>query len=195
VTAQGAGVGDASVGARWALLRDDERWRIPGVSLLAGVVLPTGRPPEQAGDPLAAGATGAGALQLSGGVQVERTWGPWLATAYATLTARAPRQVNGVTSQLAPRLSTGVVGGFAWQSGAAWSFGVAYAAEGDAWMSGESVPGSGNRSLTLSTALQVRVLEEARAVLSAFAAPPVPSTSAGNPAYVGGSASCVLGWD
>ena len=73
----GQGPGDAQAGVRWELLSVGEYVELPGVALIASVVGPTGRRPEEATDSLGASATGRGAWVLGLAASVERTSLPW----------------------------------------------------------------------------------------------------------------------
>lgn len=73
----GTGLGDVSAAARWEAISLGEYEWVPGLALLAQVVGPTGRRPEQATDALGATATGRGAWAASLGVVAEVTQLPW----------------------------------------------------------------------------------------------------------------------
>jgi hypothetical protein len=92
----GGGVGDVRASARIEILRDGAHGPVPGVALVAGVALPTGTPPEAAGDVLAAGATGTGTTAGTLGVELERRFERVFATLAGGIVARAPRTVGDV---------------------------------------------------------------------------------------------------
>lgn len=73
----GTGLGDVSAAVRWEPIALGEYEWVPGLALLAQVVGPTGRRPEQATDALGASATGRGAWAASLGVTAEVTSLPW----------------------------------------------------------------------------------------------------------------------
>lgn len=77
VSTVGTGVGDVSAMLRWDAVPLAEREWFPGIALVAQVVGPTGRRPEQATDVLGASATGRGAFQASLGVIGEVLELPW----------------------------------------------------------------------------------------------------------------------
>lgn len=101
----GGGVGDVAVSARWDVVETGERHPVPGVALLLGMVFPTGTPPEQARDALAAGATGQGSFEGLAGVGLENAWEPYFVAATFTAGLRAARQVGEVRQSFAPRLT------------------------------------------------------------------------------------------
>ena len=194
VATSGGGLGDIRGNVRWDLVRREDTYPWPGVALLGGLVAPTGTAPESASDPLAAGATGTGATQASGGVALEQTHGPWLAGWNGTVTWRAERHVGSVTSSLAPLWATGVVGAYAWTNGAALSLAASWEIEDRAHVDGVVVPGSSRRDLRLTTAFQLGLWSRARLVASLYGAPPIPVLSAGQPAIYGISFAVLVPW-
>jgi hypothetical protein len=182
LSSSGGGVGDVRLSARWEL-----GW----LSLLGGVVLPTGTPPERAGDALGAGATGTGAAQGWAGLGVEHWIGFWVLGGSATVAARADRDVMGLRSSLAPRLSASAYGGRAFGSTAVMALALTYAFEGDASIDGQRVPGTSRRLALASLALQLRLNDEMRLVSTVFAHPPIPSVNAGEPAFGGASLALI----
>lgn len=200
VSSVGGGFGDVRVALRWDALYANESAAVPGLAVLAGVVLPTGIAPERARGPLGVGATGTGAVQGWGGVAFEKTSGSWLAAFAGLVTLRAPRDVGeaggvgGATSALPPRWSASLVGAHVWESGFVVSAGSGFAYEGDASMAGRSVPGTSRRSLQLNVGVQVP-LGRARFVGSAFGTPPLPAVGAGELATAGLSLAVVVPLD
>lgn len=75
--ALGTGLGDVSAAVRWEAISLGEYEWVPGLAVIAQVLGPTGRRPEQAIDPLGASATGRGAFAASLGVVAEVTQLPW----------------------------------------------------------------------------------------------------------------------
>lgn len=193
-TSAGGGVGDVRASARWDLVHPEDAGAAPGVAVVGGVALPTGKPPEQSSDVLGTDATGTGTTQVWGGFALEKTWGPWLALAVATVNFRADREVNGTRSSIPPRLSVGLLTAHAWRSGVAVSFGATYALEDRARVDGVVVAGSARRALTLTTALQIPLGPAGRLVGTVFATPPVPALSAGDLAPLGISLALVKPW-
>lgn len=101
----GGGLGDVAVDARYDLVNSGERHPWPGVAVLAGVVLPTGTPPEAAGDALAAGATGQGSTEATVGLGLEWSREPYFVGATAAVGLRTARRVLGVRQTFAPRFT------------------------------------------------------------------------------------------
>jgi hypothetical protein len=107
----GGGVGDVRASGRVEILRGGV-WRyVPGLSLLAGVTLPTGTPPEQAAGPLAAGATGTGTFAAAIGLELERRWERAFGTLAVSVAQRAPRAVGPIRQGFSPELSALASGG------------------------------------------------------------------------------------
>ena len=190
----GGGLGDIGVGLRWTVVRKPDAYPWPALGLTGSATLPTGTPPESASDPVGAGATGTGATQLALGVTLEQARGPWFGALNGGVAWRAPREVLGVESHLAPQISVALVGGHAWVNGAAASLTVAHVAEGDANVSGMRVPNSARRLLTATAALQLRLGEGWRTVGQAWMVPPVGGVGAGDSAVAGASVAVVRGW-
>lgn len=191
-SAAGGGLGDLQLSTRWDLLYSSASR--PGFALLAGASAPTGRPPERAEDPLGAGATGTGTTQGWGGFAIEHIRGPWLYGGSMLVMMRAPRDIGPIHSSLAPRFTTALMGAHAWTSGLAVSLGASWDVEDRARANGAVVSGSARRALRVTSALQVRLGDEARLVASIYAIPPVPAVTAGEASSVGVSVAVVRPW-
>ncbi|MEM1007389.1 MAG: hypothetical protein AAGJ35_00160 [Myxococcota bacterium] len=70
----GAALGDIEFGARFELASLGEHGDWPGLAILAGVVIPTGRSPQQTSRPLASDVTTRGDWRVGIGVIVEKSW-------------------------------------------------------------------------------------------------------------------------
>ncbi|MES1172503.1 MAG: hypothetical protein ABUL77_04640 [Bacteroidota bacterium] len=101
----GGGLGDVAVSARYDVTRTGERRFVPGLAVLAGVVAPTGTPPESATGDLAADATGQGTFEGIVGGAVEQAFEPYFAALTLALGWRASRSVGGVRESFAPRFT------------------------------------------------------------------------------------------
>lgn len=193
-SSSGGGLGDVRGSVRWDPIEADEATLAPGLAVLAGIIAPTGTPPERAADALGAGATGTGTTQGWGGLAIEEISGPWLAALNGIVTLRADRNVGGTRSSLPPRFSTGLVGAHAWTSGFVLSAAASWAYEADASLDGKTVPGTSRRSLQLALGGQIPLGRGARLVASAFATPPIPAISAGDSATAGLSIATIVPW-
>ncbi len=147
----GQGLGDVNLGARWDFLQAGESEHIPGIALMAGITVPTGRPPEAATPPLLADATGIGAWQFVGGLALEQTFGHHLVVDLAGLVSqRLPRHVEGIVSTLGVQLFA--IGGVAWafDGGQALALSATFTGEQDASIDGVTVPESGRSETTVA---------------------------------------------
>lgn len=109
----GTGVGDVSVGARWDAIQLGQYEWVPGVAVLAQVVGPTGRRPEQASSVLGADATGRGAFAVSLGVALEYATAPWFTRLDVAGVYTAPfvRADTGQLQAFGPGLQASLSGG------------------------------------------------------------------------------------
>jgi hypothetical protein len=145
----GGGVGDVNMSARYDFFDAGRARYVPGIAALAGVTFPTGAPPESASPPLAADATGTGALQGNVGLAIEHTFGPWLVTLYGVVAKRAARTVHGSTSYLGAQWTGLLAVAYTFPREFAVALSASYAVEGDAELDGATVRGSSRRIPTL----------------------------------------------
>ena len=111
--ALGTGLGDVSAAVRWEAVSLGEYEWVPGLALLAQVVGPTGRRPEQAVDALGASATGRGAFAASLGAVAEVTKLPWFLRldVAGVYTATFVRSDTHQLQHFGPGLQLGLSGG------------------------------------------------------------------------------------
>lgn len=169
----GGGIGDVATNARYDFIRDGEFRYVPGLALLASVTAPTGRTPEAAKNDLGSDATGLGVWQWSAGLWCERSFGSWLISGAALVSARSSRTVSDLKSQLAPQITGLVAVGYSFTE----SFGVAgfgsYSAEGKVRIDGEPTEGTAKRLLRLNLASSLNVRELWRFQAGVFLDPPI----------------------
>ena len=91
----GGGLGDVQLSARYDFLFAGESVRIPGIAVLAGLGLPTGRAPEETTHPLGVEATGRGGVRAWGGLAIEQGFGPAFAQLQALLLHDVRRSADG----------------------------------------------------------------------------------------------------
>lgn len=159
-TSVGGGLGDVSLGVRWDLLRLGDYVELPGVAVLAGVVGPTGRRPEDALDSLGASATGRGSWQLSLGLAVEKAVAPWFVRLDGAFTWSAPfRRVDlPGWQQFGPSLQAGVSGGFeAWADRLVLAASLRYEHEWDLNLDGATVAQSAASTLSVVVSASLKV--------------------------------------
>lgn len=149
-TSVGTGLGDVSAAARWEAISLGEYEWVPGIAVVAQVLGPTGRRPEQATDALGATATGRGAWAASVGVVAEVTQLPWfvrldLAGVYNAPFVRADtRQVQN----FGPGLQVGLSGGRElFSERLVVALALRFEHEFPLWLDGKTVMASGSTGL------------------------------------------------
>ena len=193
-SAQSGGVGDINLGARYDFVLARESRYVPGIALLAGLTVPSGKPVESATQPLAVDATGIGALQGNVGLAVEQTWGAWLANVSGIVAQRATRNANGVSETLGSQVTgTGAVA-YTFRNESALGGVVSYAAEGNATLDGATDPNSHKRVLTLSAIGLYPLSDSVRIQGSLFLTPPVSTLGANQPATIGVTLTLLAGF-
>jgi len=110
----GGGLGDVAASARFDAVNAGERGRWPGVAIIAGLSLPTGRPLDEADtdDPLSASGTGTGSFEGTVGLALEEIIGSGFVSMTGWVSKRSARAAAGVEQSFAPRLSALVSGGY-----------------------------------------------------------------------------------
>jgi len=193
-TAHSGGVGDINLGARYDFALAGEARFVPGIAVLVGATFPTGRPPEEATQPLAVDATGIGAFQGNVGLALEQTWGPWLLNVSGILAQRATRSAQGVSETLGTQLTAIGALAYSFRSDLTLGFVGSYAAEGNAAINGVTDPDSHKRVLTLSGVALYPLTDALRIQGSLFLTPPVSSLGANQPASAGMTLTILMGF-
>jgi hypothetical protein len=186
----GGGLGDVNASVRYDFVWSHEYRYVPGLALLAGVTLPTGRAPESAKQPLGSDATGLGAVQANLGVAAERSFGAWFADAALLVAKRFDRTAHGVRSGLATQFTGIAAGGYAWPQTSA-ALAVTYAAEGDASLDGANVPSSAKRELRLTSSVTTSLSDTLRLRGGVFLDAPLDGLGQNEPDALGLSATFV----
>jgi hypothetical protein len=173
ITDAGGGLGDVNLAARWdfTLAGESDAW--PGVALLAGVTLPTGRAPDASTHVLAADATGIGAFQGNLGLALEQTFGSWLVDVTALVAQRTPRTANGVRTTLGTQLTFLGAVGYTFESESAVAFVASYTREADATIKGDEADGTGNAFTQLALTGMVPLDDRWRVQGSLYLQPPL----------------------
>jgi hypothetical protein len=190
----GGGIGDVNVAARWDFFVAGESRTIPGIGLLAGLTLPTGRAPEDTDTPLATGATGIGAFQVNGGLAVEQSFGPWLFNLTGIVAKRTPRTVQGIRSTLGTQLTFLGGAAYAFSNDASLAAIVSYSIEGDATVSGQEAADSGRRLLRTSAAGAYPFTDHLRLQGSVFFDPPFVFVDQNQLTTVGATLGVIVSW-
>lgn len=186
----GGGVGDVNASVRYDFVWAREDRYVPGLALLAGITLPTGRSPESAHEPLGSDATGLGAVQANLGVAAEQSFGPWFGNLSLLVAKRFDRSVHGLRSGLATQLTGIAAGGYAF-SETSLAAAVTFSTEGDASIDGRSVPRSAKRELRVSGTVTTSLSDTVRLRGGVFFDPPVNVLAQNEPDALGLSATFV----
>jgi hypothetical protein len=187
----GGGVGDINASVRYDFLLAGESRYVPGVALLAGVTLPTGRAPESATAPLAVDATGIGAWQANAALALEQIYGPWLINATAIVAKRTAR--FGQT--LGTQVTLLAAGAYTFDNDAAVALSASYAFEGDATSSdGTSVPDSSKRLTTLSLSVLWPLSDTWRLSGGLYLEPPISGLGSNQPSVTGLTLTVIRSW-
>jgi hypothetical protein len=160
------------------------------VALLAGVTLPTGKPPELASPPLAVDATGIGAYQINGALALEQTFGPWLVNATGLLAIRTPR----FGEQLAPQGTLLAAAAYTLPGDAALALSASYAFEGNASSAGAPVPSSSKRVTVITLSGLWPVTDAWRLLGGVYVDPPIDGLGSNQPAVGGLTLTVIRSW-
>jgi hypothetical protein len=110
-SAFGGGLGDVAANLRYDItFSGDDPW-IPGVAILTGVSVPTGRTVEESPDP--AGATGLGSYEPNLGVALEQVRGRMFLSLTGFVSKQTARTVGGRDVSFGPRVTGLLAGGYA----------------------------------------------------------------------------------
>jgi hypothetical protein len=187
----GGGVGDINASVRYDFLLAGESRYVPGVALLGGVTLPTGKPPESATPPLAVDATGIGAWQANVALALEQIYGPWLVNATGIVAKRTAR--FGQT--LGTQVTLLAAGAYTFDNDAALALSASYAFEGDATASdGTAVPDSSKRLTTLSLSLLWPLGDWWRLFGGLYVEPPISGFGSNQPSVSGLTVTVIRSW-
>lgn len=186
--AEGSGdLGDLQLAARWDFTLAGDHRVLPGVALIVGAVLPTGRAPEAAVKPLATDATGTGALQLAPALALEQAFGPALLTLQGSATWRSPHAAGTLTAQQGVAFALTATGAYVFESKLVLSLSATYAAELPARLDGVVVEGSGRASTRVGVAAGLPFAGKWRASGGVFSDLPLRGLGASQPAGAGAS--------
>lgn len=194
VSEVGTGLGDVNVGARYDVLNLDEKVHVPGIALLAGVTLPTGRAPEASARPLASDATGIGALQATVGLAAETSAGAWSFTLTGLVAKRAPRHVAGIRTVLAAQGSVLLAAAYTFASERILFASASYAWEGDADVEGQRVPWSARRIPVVGLGALAPLSRHVRIQGSLSVTPPFALLGSNQPASLALAATALYAW-
>lgn len=190
----GGGIGDINLSGRYDFTLAQEQRYIPGIALLAGITLPTGRPVDQARTPLATGATGAGTFQGTVGIAVEQAYGHWLLNLTGLLAARTTRSVQGIRETLGLQFTGLAAAAYAFGNDAGIALLASYAVEGSATINGAEDPATARRVLQVALAGVYPLTDRWRLQGSMFFNPPLSGFGRNQPSLAGTSLAVVRSW-
>lgn len=194
VTDAGAGFGDLQMSARWDVTDAGASVRIPGIAVLATLILPTGVPLEQATHPLSTDSTGTGAVQGGLGLALEQTFGKVLVNVTGSGTLHTARTVHGVRTLLGPSFNAFVALGYSFAAGPVAAITASYTGTLIARTNGVDEPGSARAQLRFALAGGYAFNDSWRMQAAVFGDPPARHFGQNQPAGVGGSAALFRIW-
>lgn len=187
----GGGIGDINGSVRYDFLLAGESRVVPGIALLAGLTLPTGRPPESATADLLVDVTGIGAWQANAALALEQLYGPWLFNATGIVAKRTSR--FGET--LGTQLSLLAAGAYSFSNDAALSLSVSYAFEGDTTADGGAdVPDSAKHLTTVTLSGLWPLDDKWRLLGGLFVEPPISGFGRNQPTISGLTLTIIRSW-
>lgn len=190
----GGGIGDINASARADFVLAGESRYVPGIALLAGATLPSGKPADSATNTLATDATGIGAFQGNFGLALEQTFGPWLVNLTGLVALRAPRTVGAIDAALSPQLTALAAFGYSFPNDAALALVISYTGEGDATLDGRTAPETSRRTLLVSVSSVLPITDTWRLQGSLFAHPPLEPFGRNQPTAAGLTLTVVKSW-
>jgi hypothetical protein len=190
----GGGLGDLQVSARWDATYAGASVRIPGIAVLATLVLPTGLPLEQAKHPLSSDATGTGAVQGGLGLSLEQTFGKVLYNLTGSGTLHTARTVGGVRTQLGPSFNAFAALGYSFDAGPVAAVTASYTGTLDARTNGADEPSSARTQLRFALSGGWSFDDRWRMQASVFGDPPARHFGQSQPAGLGASIVLFRTW-
>ena len=187
----GGGVGDVSTTVRYDPMYNGEYRHWPGLGLVLGAVIPTGRPPEESTHALGSDVTGLGVFQFNGGIWLERSFGAWLVSAAGLMSLRTAREVDGIKSQLAPHFTVLLAVGYSFSEEIAVALSTSLFLEANVRVNGESVPDTARYKLHGTLALSYSPSDTFRLQASAGIDPPLDGWGRNELSTAGGALTLI----
>ena len=191
----GGGFGDVQLGGRYDFLEAGMSRTIPGIAILVAVTLPTtGRPVEDASEPLATDATGVGATGVALGAGVEQTFGSSYVGAIGSATWRAPRTVGSIHEQDGVLFAASLAGAYTFRAGPVVALSAVYNAELAASMDHKTVPSGGRATTRFALSGGYSFSDALRAQLAVFGDLPISGFGQNDPTGLGLSFILLRTW-
>jgi len=194
VSGFGGGLGDVAANARFDAVDAGTHGYWPGLAIMAGISVPTGTPPDEAGDPLATSGTGTGSYEGSFGLAVEEIVGRGFVSATGWISQRSARSASGVEQSFAPRLSAVLSGGYTFGHETTVGGFASLLRQGDAR---DAMGAIANSSLALATAgaaLALPFWDSWRLQTTLFSDLPIPGWGRNQTVGFGGTLAVIRFW-
>jgi hypothetical protein len=183
--------GDLTVIGRYDVIRAGESW-FPGIALLAGTQVPTGRSSDEGTSNLAADVNGIGTWEINGGVSVEQTFGQLILHATVLAGYRLPNEVLGEPQHLGWRALYLAAVGWVFNNDVTLMGTLTHSSDGDATLAGLPAPDTGFRSTQAAMLVVAPLTDHWRLRTSLFT--DVPPLGENRPALGGTSISLARTW-
>lgn len=194
VSGWGSGIGDVATNARYDFILAGERGAWPGIALLAGLALPTGRPMDEASDPLATTAPGTGSVEGNLGLGLELVRGHAFLAATGWVAKRSSRTVQDLEQSFALRTTALLTGGYTFSSETTLGAFLHAVRQGDARDQRGTIAGSATALVTTGVAASIPFWDAWRVQGSVFSDLPISGFGRNLSAGVGGTASLLRFW-
>jgi hypothetical protein len=194
ISDSGGGVGDLQVNLRWDATNAGASRTIPGIAVLASLLLPTGLPPEDATHVLSTDATGVGMVQGTLGLSLEQTFGKVLVNLTGSGTLHTARTVQGMHTELGPSFNAFAALGYSFDAGPVAALTASYTGELDSLNDGTPQPESSRTQLRFAITGGYAITDQWRIQGGVFADPPAAHFGENQPSGAGMSATLLRVW-
>ena len=192
----GGGLGDLAASARFDAVNAGERGHWPGVAIIAGLSIPTGQAPDEAGadDPLSTSGTGTGSFEGNLGLAVEEIVGSGFVSVAGWLSKRGARAADGVEQSFAPRLTALVSGGYTFGHDTTVGAFASLLRQGDAHDASGAIANSGVALVTAGAALALPFWDSWRLQTTGFSDVPIAGWGRNQTVGFGGTLAIIRFW-
>lgn len=181
-SSSGAGFGDVQLTARYDWIWASRYRYVPGLAVVGGLTLPTGRAPDQANQRLGTDATGRGVYEGQFGIAIEKAMRQVVPSVAVLATFRSQARFGSVRLTAAPEMR--VIGAltYVWSSEQALGIYASLAAEGNGRVNDVESRGSGRREFQLGAYAVLPLSDTLRLRLGASGQPPLDGLGRNQPA-------------
>ena len=180
----GAGFGDVHLTARYDWIWASRYRYLPGIAVLGGLTLPTGKPPDRANHRLGTDATGRGVYEGQVGIAIEKAIRQVVLSLAGLAALRSQAQFGSVTLAAAPELR--LIGALTYVFPQEQALGVyaSLSAEGNSRVNGVASRGSARREFQLGAYAALPLSETVKLRFGAAGQPPLDGLGRNQPALV-----------